>query len=120
MYYISSLTHNFSLLPNNNLGKLISGPSDVGGTCPSGTKLQNENGVNYCCCPFTLIYCCWYKCRVHDPPKDCIAGVNGSNWVWNPKEHFFQLRLTQGTFEMEPYDDYFLRHYYLLLLTILK
>ena len=48
----------------------ISGPSDVGGSCPEGTKLYTETDVEYCCCGDG---CCWDRCKWREPPEnDCL------------------------------------------------
>ena len=68
-------------------GTYLSGPSDTGGSCPSGSGPYSEAGIDYCCCGGG---CCWDKCNWSDPPDSCIAQISGASWVYNSSEGYFQ------------------------------
>ena len=59
------------------------GPSDVGGTCPSGSGILTVTGyygsMDHCCCGD--IGCCWNKCTRSPPPEDCLPP--GAEWKYN-------------------------------------
>ena len=67
----------------------ISGPQDVGGSCPSSTFQL----FNRCCCDF---YCCWSACDYssldylpQSPPLDCLEDVPNAQWYYDPKNEYF-------------------------------
>ena len=65
----------------------ISGPSDVGGICPNPTYefLHYDNKV--CCCGDG---CCWDRCILKVPPKDCLKEVSTAGWKFNAKLGYYQ------------------------------
>ena len=70
-------------------GTVISGPSDVGGTCPSGTYKYFQA----CCCGHG---CCWDVCRDANPPDSCIAQVEGAQWIYNSGLGYYQAYVGVG------------------------
>ena len=72
------LLFNISGIVSNN-DKVID-ITDVGGTCPSSTDGQYNQG---CSCGHG---CTWGNCRYSDPPVDCLQDVPGAEWKWNPME----------------------------------
>ena len=69
------------------LGKLLSGPSDTGGVCPSPTYQYSEGGEDFCCCESN---CCWSRCTKSSPPVNCIQGIPNSQWIFNNQLGYFQ------------------------------
>ena len=59
------------------LGEVFVGPSDVGGSCPTGTY----NYRTSCCCASG---CCWGNCRLSNPPDDCLPP--GAAWTFTVDE----------------------------------
>ena len=57
------------------------GPSDVGGSCPSGSYQY----INSCCCGGG---CCWDKCGWDAPPQDCLP--DGAKWKLNDNLGWYQ------------------------------
>ena len=71
----------------------ISGPSDVGGSCPAGTNLYKEAEVEYCCCGDG---CCWDRCTFQDPPKDnCLPP--GAVWQRDGNTGHFRALMGKGS-----------------------
>ena len=73
--------------------KTITGPSDVGGTCPSSSFKYTDGGDDYCCCSSG---CCWNMCRSNPAPQECLSGVPGAEWGYNTKLSYYQAVLLTG------------------------
>merc|ERR1712117_874904 len=71
--------------PSYKSGDLITGPSHVGGYCPSPSYIYREAGVKYCCCGNA---CCWERCTWRNPPFNCLP--RGAVWWKNPRLGYFQ------------------------------
>ena len=73
----------------------ITGPSDVGGYCPTPSYqykyLIGNNGADACCCSGN---CCWDKCTLSDPPKDCLQGIPNSQWFYDNQLGHYQAYVT--------------------------
>ena len=67
----------------------ISGPYDVGGTCPAPSYLHRSGLKDGCCCDSDY-HCCWDSCNLENPPKDCLLGVPNSEWVKNETFGYYQ------------------------------
>ena len=52
----------------------LTGPSDLGGTCPHLTYQLGDS----CCCSAS---CCLDKCTLKEPPTDCLLYVPNSRWA---------------------------------------
>ena len=76
------------LLDNENI---ISGPSDVGGTCPANTYLYEEGGEEFCCCGDE---CCWDICRWSQPPINCLPRL-GTEWIHNELLGYYQVKISK-------------------------
>ena len=86
------------------LGAVFVGPSDVGGSCPTGTYQYTSQGVDHCCCEGG---CCWENCRMSNPPDDCLPpGAtwmftvdedSPDNWEHDGKVGYFQARAGEKT-----------------------
>ena len=63
---------------------MLTGPYDVGGTCPKMTKKRREI---LCCCG--EYWCCWNKCTWDVPPEDCLKEVPNSQWVYNYRVGYY-------------------------------
>ena len=63
---------------------MLTGPYDVGGTCPKQTKKRREI---LCCCG--EYWCCWNKCTWDVPPEDCLKEVPNSQWVYNYRVGYY-------------------------------
>jgi hypothetical protein len=60
----------------------ISGPQDVGGSCPASLFEFNNN----CCCSFG---CCWSQCGLSSPPLNCLQEVPNAQWYYHQEEGYF-------------------------------
>ena len=59
--------------------QIISGPSDVGGTCPDNTNLNVSESKDLCCCGSN---CCWNDCTLNQPPSNCLPD-NTTEWIYS-------------------------------------
>ena len=66
---------------------LLTGPSDVGGQCPSPSYKYTYEGVDYCCCGDG---CCWDKCTYTTPPIDCLENVPNSQWIYSQELGYYR------------------------------
>ena len=71
--------------------RLLFGPKDSGGKCPSPTKLWNKQ----CCCGAN---CCWDHCEWSKPPANCLKGVRNSQWIFNNNLGYYQAFQNTGIF----------------------
>ena len=71
-------------------------PSDY--SCPGGTKPFSMGTYNQdyrfvtCHCED---HCSWYKCRLEQPPMDCLD-VENSSWKWNAKRKYWVAQIKPG------------------------
>ena len=79
-------------------GGLLVGPSDVGGTCPSGVETINKEAVDHCCCGSDS--CCWARCTLGVPPEDCLPP--GAEWKFNDDKGYFEAVQTASTSTIAP------------------
>ena len=68
---------------DSNSGHFISGPSNVGGTCPDNTHLYKE----LCCCGGG---CCWNDCTWNQPPSNCLP--DDTEWIYNDILGYYQAK----------------------------
>ena len=73
-------------------GGLLVGPSDVGGTCPSGVETINKEAVDHCCCGSSS--CCWASCTDMVLPQNCLPP--GAEWEYNYKGYFEAVQAISG------------------------
>ena len=88
---IFMLAFKFASSNNGGLKRLMFGPKDSGGKCPSQTKLWNKQ----CCCGAN---CCWDHCEWSKPPANCLRGVPNSQWIFNNNLGYYQAFETTGIF----------------------
>merc|ERR1719414_235378 len=64
---------------------LLSGPQDVGGTCP----YPFEAYLDGCC---SGIDCCWSKCQSDNPSDDdfILSDIPNGKWIWNEELNYYQ------------------------------
>ena len=86
---IFMLAFEFASSNNGGYKKLLFGPNDSGGKCPSKTKLWNKQ----CCCGAN---CCWDHCEWSKPPANCLKGVQNSQWIFNKKLGYYQAFQNTG------------------------
>ena len=72
---------------------LLSGPSDVGGQCPSPSYKYVHAGVENCCCANG---CCWIECSLSTPPQECLQNLPNSHWLYSEDLGYFQAFQTGG------------------------
>ena len=74
---------------------MLTGPPDVGGSCPYTTYQQNEI---HCCCKFaSMSDCCWSKCTIEPPPENCLEEVPNSQWVYHVRlGYYFAMQNWKG------------------------
>ena len=41
-------------------------------------------------------HCRWDKCRLHEPPDECLIGTD-SRWEWDSQKKYWVAQLLQGT-----------------------
>ena len=80
----------FASSNNGGLKRLMFGPKDSGGKCPSQTNLWNKQ----CCCGAN---CCWDHCEWSKPPANCLKGVPNSQWIFNNNLGYYQAFQNTGT-----------------------
>ena len=71
--------------------KIITGPSDVGGTCPANSYLYGEGGKEFCCCGKM---CCWKRCSWSQPPINCLPA--GAKWIYNDLLGYYQVKKSKN------------------------
>ena len=89
--------HRLSLDPPDPQDGFIS--SDY--SCPEGTKSfsmgyfggMNANKVFVTC--HCEDHCSWYKCRLDQPPLDCLE-EESSSWKWDEQRHYWVAQMNQG------------------------
>ena len=76
--------------------KLLIGPNDVGGQCPSSTYQYNDGGIcsNGCCCCGHA--CCWNRCDY--APAHCITDVENSEWRYVDVLGYYRAFINSGKF----------------------
>ena len=70
-------------------GGVFLGPSDVGGTCTTGSSLITKDdtaAVDHCCCG--TADCCWARCTLNTPPESCLPP--GAEWNKSDNLGYFQ------------------------------
>ena len=77
------------LLGISEYNNVISGPSDVGGNCPSPAYRYSEDGKDFCCCAGN---CCWNRCVRLFPPNDCLQEVPNTEWIFDETHGYFQAK----------------------------
>ena len=60
--------------------------------CPKGTMAFSIGPNYFCNCED---HCSWYKCRLNEPPLDCLDGKN-STWQWNIQKKYWVAQIRQG------------------------
>ena len=68
--------------------QIISGPSDVGGTCPDNTHLDVSGSKDLCCCGSN---CCWNDCTLNQPPSNCLPD-NTTEWIYSDTLGQYQVK----------------------------
>ena len=72
---------------------ILTGPPDVGGSCPYTTYQEDI----HCCCKFSSMSttgtpktdCCWSKCTRETPPENCLEEVPNSQWVYHVRLGYY-------------------------------
>ena len=55
-----------------------------GTTCPEGTTGAWAYATCFCSEP----HCSWEKCRLSEPPDECLIGT-GSIWLWDSQKNYW-------------------------------
>ena len=62
------------------------------GKCRNGL-IYNYYYQDYTC--FCEYHCSWDKCRLEDPPNECLFGTQ-SKWFWDSNKNFWIAQILEG------------------------
>ena len=90
----------------SNSGRQYYVPSDY--SCPNGAKKYQLNPSDNTYDPLIEVFvtchcedhCSWNKCRLENPPSNCLDGVN-SSWQWDEKRKYWVAQMKHHNSSMD-------------------